>query len=249
MGATSTTTDLDLRGLAAPQPGAFKLRSGDIIFTTHYTDEIPGRAPTRAIYRVRAISAAGVPGFFFSEVIGPVYLPNVRALTAPNLIRVVATRQQKLDRGIAVEWTQAALDEDLRFEVEVRKTDVGAEPFTTAGVIARGTRPVYGRFRFVHADRVPGRRHEYRVIAVREALDPVDSTSTARRAIGNIPSASQIGVAISASPPASPLGVNATSGTATSSVHLAWINADSYDSLLVYRRARQDGLGSSGSPC
>ena len=50
MGATSTTTDLDLRGLAAPQPGAFKLRSGDIIFTTHYTDEIPGRAPTRAIY-------------------------------------------------------------------------------------------------------------------------------------------------------------------------------------------------------
>jgi hypothetical protein len=55
--ATSTTTDLDLHGLAPTQPGAFELRSGDI-FTTHYTDEISGRAPTRAIYRVRAMPRA-----------------------------------------------------------------------------------------------------------------------------------------------------------------------------------------------
>jgi hypothetical protein len=103
---------------------------------------------------------------------------------APILVRVVATRPQELDRGIGVEWTQAALDEDLRCEVEDREPDTGAAPFTTAGVIARGTRPVNGRFRFVHAYRVPGRRHEYRVIAVREALDPVGPTSTARRQSG-----------------------------------------------------------------
>jgi hypothetical protein len=78
VGATSTITDLDLCGLAATQPGGFEQRSGHIIFSTHYTDEIPGRAPTRAIFCVRAISAAGVPGFF-SEVIGPVYVPDVCA--------------------------------------------------------------------------------------------------------------------------------------------------------------------------
>jgi hypothetical protein len=234
-GATAATTDTDLRALAAAQPAAFELRSGDV-FATHHVDEIPGRAPTRAIYRVRAISAAGVAGLF-SGMIGPVHVPDVRPPPAPNLVRVVATRPEELDRAIAVEWTQAALDADLRFDVEMREPDTIAAPFTMVGAVARGTSPVNGRFRFVHPGRVPGRRYQYRLIAVREALDPTDPSGAARRAIRSLPSAARIGIAISASPPAPPLGFTATWDTATGSIRLAWTNADSYDTLLVYRRA------------
>ncbi|MFI7642291.1 hypothetical protein [Nonomuraea sp. NPDC049400] len=233
-GATVATSDAEIRALAAAQPGAFELRSGDV-FGTHYVDDLPGRAPTRAVYRVRAVSAAGVVGAF-SGVIGPVYVPDVRPPPAPNLTRVVATHPDDINGAIAVEWTQAALEADVRFDVEVRQSGA-AIPFTIAGVLARGTAPAGGRFRFVHPGRVPGRRYEYRVIAVREALDPGDPSGTARRSIRSLPSAVRTGAAISATPPDPPLDVTAVWDAATGSVHLAWTNAGAYDTLLLHRRA------------
>jgi hypothetical protein len=233
-GATAATSDAEIRALAAAQPGAFELRSGDI-FGTHHVDDLPGRVPTRAVYRVRAVSAAGVAGAF-SGVIGPVHVPDVRPPPAPNLVRVVATHPEEIDRAIAVEWTQAALNGDIRFEVEVREAG-GGRTFTSAGVVARGAAPIGGRFRFVHPDRVPGRRYEYRVIAVREALDPVDPSAAARRSIRSLPSAARIGVAVSATPPDPPFGVTALWDATTGSVRLAWSNAEAYDALLLYRRA------------
>lgn len=234
VGVTPATTDTDLRVLAAGQPGAFELRSGDI-YATHYLDEIPGRAPTRVVYLVRAVSAAGVAGLF-SGVIGPVHVPDVRPPPAPNLVRVVTPPPEEMDRVIVVEWTQAALESDLRFEVESREPNT-ASTFTTVGEVASGTAPVNGHFRFVHFDRIPGLHYEYRVIAVREALDPTDPSASARRAIRSLPSETRTGVAISASPLAPPVEVTATHDIDTSSIHVAWTNEDSYDILLVYRRA------------
>ncbi|GAA1869444.1 hypothetical protein [Asanoa iriomotensis] len=233
-GASAATNDAQLRALAAAQPDAFELRSGEV-FGTHHVDELPGLAPTRVVYRVRAVSAAGVAGVF-SGVIGPVYVPDVRPPPAPNLVRVVATKPAEADRGIAVEWSQAALDGDIGFEVEVRATDLAA-PFTTAGVVGPGATPVAGRFRFVHHNRIPGRRYEYRVVAVREALDPADPAAAARRPIRSHPSATRTGVAISTTPPGPPAGVTALWDAAMGAIRLTWSNAEAYDALLVYRRA------------
>jgi hypothetical protein len=141
-----------------------------------------------------------------------------------------------MESAIAVEWTQPAFDSDLRFEVEVRKPDT-ASPFATVGEVAQGTIPDNGHFRFVHIYLVPGLRYEYRVFAVREALDPADSSASARRAIRSPPSASGIGIAVSATPLAPPFEVNATQDTSTGSVHLTWSSGDDYDTLLIYRRA------------
>ncbi|WP_437878144.1 hypothetical protein [Sorangium sp. So ce513] len=231
-GATAATGDADLRALAATHPAAFELRTGDA-FATHHVDELPGRAPTRALYRIRAVSAAGVAGAF-SGIIGPVYVPDVRPPPPPNLLRVVATRPEELDRGLAVEWAQAALDPDIRFDVQVREAG-GA--FVAAGILPRGTAPIAGRFRFVHGGRVPGRRYEYRVVAVREALDPVDPSATLRRDVRSLPSVTRAGVAVSAAPLAPPAGLSATVDGATGAIQLAWTNADSYDAILIYRRA------------
>jgi hypothetical protein len=171
---------------------------------------------------------AGVPSTF-SGVIGPVYVPDVRPPPAPNLLQVVATRPEELDRAIAIEWSQPP-DPDVRFDIEVRE----AGPFVVAGQVPRGTSAPGGRFRFVHAERVPGRRYEYRVVSVREALDPIDPSATVRRDIRSLPSAVRPGVAISAFPPAPPTDLTATWDGA--SVHLTWTNGEPYDAVLVHRR-------------
>jgi hypothetical protein len=233
-GAGPGTPDADLRALAATQPGAFELRSGHV-FTAQHVDDLPGKAPTRAVYRVRAISTAGVAGEF-SDVIGPVHVPDVRSPVAPNLLRVVATRPDEADRAIAIEWAQAAFDGGIRFEVQVRD-DEATDPFAPVGVVPRGTAPADGRFRFVHQARVPGRRYEYRVVAVREALDPTDPSATARRDIRSIPSQARVGVAISSTPPEPPQGLTASWDATSGAVRLAWTNGESYDALFVHRRA------------
>jgi hypothetical protein len=125
------TPDADLRALAAMRPDTFELRRGHV-FTAHHVDDLPGKAPTRAVYRVRAVSTAGVVGAF-SDVIGPVYVPDVRSPVAPNLLRVVATRPDEADRAITIEWAQAAFDGGVRFEVQVRD-DGTTHPFAVPTV-------------------------------------------------------------------------------------------------------------------
>ena len=234
-GAGPQTTDAELRALAGTQPSAFVLRSG-AAFGTRFTDELPGRAPTRALYHVRAISAAGVASEF-SPLVGPVHVPDVRRPPPPNLVRVAAVPPAEAPRALAVEWTQPALTPDVRFDIERREADAGDARFALVASLPRGTVPVAGRFRFVHAGQIPGQRVEYRVTAVREALDPIDAGAAARRDIRSQPSQPRIGVAIAAGPLAPPIAFAATHDAATGSVRLSWTNDDSYLRIAVYRRA------------
>ena len=84
-------SDDDLRELAKHRPDAFELRSRHI-FATRYEDEIPGRVPTRVLYKVRALTQAGVPGPF-SGLLGPVHVPDIRRPPAPNLLCVGPPRR------------------------------------------------------------------------------------------------------------------------------------------------------------
>ena len=234
-GATPQTTDAQLRALASAQPSAFELRTG-AAFGTLYEDSLPGRAPARALYRVRAINTAGISGAF-SPLIGPVHVPDVRPPPPPNLLRVVAVAPAVEDRALAVEWTQSALTSDVRFEVERREASVPGARFENAGSVPAGTLAVNGRFRFVHSDQVPGCRVEYRVTAVREARDPIDPSGAKKRDIRSAPSAVRIGVAISAVPLAAPSDIAAVHDAGAGAVRISWANGDDYQSISIYRRA------------
>jgi len=88
---TGHLSDNDLRLLAKHRPNAFELRSRHV-FAPRYEDEIPGRVPTRVLYKVRALTQAGVPGPF-SELLGPVHVPDIRRPSAPNLLCVGPPRR------------------------------------------------------------------------------------------------------------------------------------------------------------
>jgi hypothetical protein len=228
-------SDADLRDRASAQPDAFELRS-DQVFGTSYTDAIPGRAPTRAIYQVRAVSVSGVPGEP-SEPIGPVHVPDVRRPPAPNLVRAVATPPDEADRTIAIEWRQPGRLDDLRFEVLARPVAPLEPGFEVVGIIPRGEAPdASGLFRFLHGQRTPGKPYEYRVDAVREALDPIDPAAVLRRDIRGAESATATAVAISATPLAPPSDFVAAWDTASAALVLTWTVDESYESIEVQRR-------------
>ncbi|WP_430421459.1 hypothetical protein [Methylibium petroleiphilum] len=227
--------DLALRaGAAAAPTSTFELRT-DQAFGTHFLDSLPGRAPTRAVYRIRAISAAEERGAF-SDVIGPVYVPDVRPPSQPNLLRVVAIDPVEQDSAIAIEWTQPGDQTDVRYEIEWREEQ--AATFQSAGTVARGAAvpAADGRFRFVHGARVPGRRYAYRVRSVREALDPIDPAAVARRDIESPPSVVRIGSAITALPLAAPDTLVFAVDAAAQSVSVTWVNQDVYDEIELWRR-------------
>ena len=226
--------DLALRAAAAAAPAStFELRT-DQAFGTHFVDSLPGRAPTRALYRVRAISAAEERGAF-SDIIGPVYVPDIRPPSQPNLLRVVAVDPAVQDSAIAVEWTQPGDQTDVRYEIEWREEQ--ATTFQSAGTVAPGTAPAAdGRFRFVHGARVPGRRYAYRVRSVREALDPIDPAAVARRDIESPPSLVRVGSAITALPLAPPDTLVFAVDAAAQTVSVSWVNRDAYDEIELWRR-------------
>lgn len=238
--ATVATSDADLRSLAAPSATAFELRS-DQIFAPRFTDPIPGRAPTRVLYRLRTIGLNGVPSAP-SDLIGPVYVPDVRQPPPPNLVRAVATKPEEADRTIAVEWTQSADTNDVRFDVYFRlgidaATPASASPFTLAGSVPRGTPPgAGGAFRFLHGERPPGKPFEYYVVAVREALDPFDPAATLRRDIAGPASARRTGKAISSTPLGAPTSLAAAYDATNNLVVLNWTVSDFYDRIEVQRK-------------
>jgi hypothetical protein len=232
-GATPASTDAELRTLAVAQPAAFEVRS-DRVFKTTYVDDLPGRAPTRALYRVRGVSAAGIAGPP-SAVIGPVYIPDVRPPPPPNVLRATAAAPAEADRAIAIEWTQAGPTADLRFEIFARP-DVDGTPYVLAGTLPRGTPSgAAGRFRFVHAAGQPGQRMRYRVESVREALDPIDPMATARRDIRSLPSEDRVACAISSVPLGAPSDLVAAKDGAE--VVLTWANQDGYERIEIRRKA------------
>jgi len=200
-GVGPATSDGELRSLAATA-ARFILRR-DQVFAPAYVDRIPGRAPVRALYRVRAVSPAGVPGDF-SEIIGPVHVPDVRAPAAPNLLRVAPLPPEEAERAILVEWTALA-GSDIRFEVWFAEAAASDGRLQLAGALPVGSVPdADGRFRFVHADRRPGRTVAYEVRAVREALDPVDPGATVTRDIASVPSRQLLASALRSGPLVAP---------------------------------------------
>jgi hypothetical protein len=236
-GATPATSKYNLRNLALANADAFELRSNQV-FGTSYRDSLPGRAPTRALYRVRAVNIAGVAGPP-SDLIGPVNVPDIRQPPAPNLFKVGATSPDEADRSIAVEWSQSGSLEDVRFDVFFRPGDVAdAGRFELASSIPRGTAPGQsGRFRFVHGGRTPGNRFTYQIFAVREARDPVDDTGAARRDITSLPSEQRSAVAFG--PLAPPANLAAAFDITSSTVLLTWQNPEEYESIEIWRR--EDG--------
>lgn len=236
-GSAPTTSDGNLRSLASGDARAFELRS-DQVFGSHYQDSLPGRAPTRALYRVRGISAGGIPGAW-SDLVGPVYVPDVRQPPAPNLLRAAAPSPAEADRAIVLEWTQAGPVDNVRFDVHFRPADApDSAAWARAGFLPVGTAPgAVGRYRFVHGELTPGKQFSYRVMAVRVAADPIDPAAAATRDIASQPSAIQTAFAISTSPLAPPVSLAGVYSAATGSVTLTWTNRDDYESIEVWRKA------------
>lgn len=234
-GVTPSTSDLALRSAAEAQPSRFELRA-DQIFANRYTDALPGRAPTRALYKVRAVSIAGVPGDW-SPVIGPIYVPDVRRPAAPNLLRFAPARQDEADRALVAEWTFSGPADGVRFDVYSRIAG-GSDPFLFAGSVPKNTAPdPTGRFRWLVSGRIPGRRYACQIVAVREALDPIDPAAAVTRDIAGLPSVEVTGVAISYGPLLGPSSITAALGATPGSVAIAWTNNDSYESIEVWRRS------------
>ena len=235
-GADGATSDADLRVLAERQADAFTLRS-DQVFAPLFTDLIPGRAPTRALYRIRSVGLNGERSAP-SDVIGPIYIPDVRQPPPPNLVRAVAVPPEEGDRTIAVEWTQGGDIADVRFDVYHRLASDASAPFALAGSVPRNSRAgPGGAFRFLHRDRPPGKAFGYQVVAVREAPDPIDPTATLRRDIASSPSTPRVGTAISSAPLAPPASLAATFDAAAGRVGLTWSPRDFYDRIEVRRKA------------
>jgi hypothetical protein len=235
-GATTATPDAALRTLADQDADAFALRS-DQVFAPSFVDSIPGRAPTRVLYRIRAIGINGERSDP-SGVIGPIYVPDIRQPPPPNLVRAVATVPDEADRTIAVEWTQGADLGDVRFDVWFRPATAASAAFVLAGSVPRNAPAgAGGAFRFLHRDRPPARPFEYRVVAVREALDPIDPAAVARRDIASAPSAARVGTAISSTPLAAPVLLTAVLDVLGNRVTLSWGVRDFYDRIEIRRKA------------
>jgi hypothetical protein len=229
-GAGTAADDAARQALAAAHPEAFALRSNQV-FAPPYRDELPGRAPTRAYYRVRAVGLNGTAGGF-SPVIGPVYVPDVRPPPPPNLLRAVAATDA--DRAIRVEWAQAGELDRVQFVVEQRPE--GGGPWSAVGTLA-GDASTTGRYAFVHAGVPPSRPFEYRVRAVRSVDDPIDPSGIAQRAITSLPSAIRVARAISRAPLGGATALAAVVDPGTGNVSLSWANGDAYEGIAIRRRA------------
>jgi len=232
-GAASAADDQARRQIASQHPEAFELRSGQA-FGTAYRDALPGRAPTRAYYRVRAVGLNGVAGAM-SGVIGPVYVPDVRRPPPPNVLRVNAVAPDKHDRAISIEWIQPGDLTGVHFDVEYSDGNGATAPYVLAGRVP-GTSPVgASTFRLVHDGRTPGKTYRYRVIAYREVADPVDPAGIATRKIASAPSEARSAVALSLTTIEPPSGVAAVVGP-NGAVSVTWSNRDAYEAITIRRR-------------
>jgi hypothetical protein len=230
---TRVTSDAELRALAAAA-GKFALRS-DRVFGTSFVDGLPGRAPVRGLYRVRAVSAAGSVGPF-SEIIGPVHVPDVRPPATPNLLRVAAVPPEEAERAIVVEWAARGVGADVRFEVWFADAEDTGGTMQLAGTVLAGSAANGdGRHRFLHGSRRPGKRHVYEVRAIREVLDPIDPTAVVRRDIAGLPSRRLSAAALVTGPLPAPESLAAEATLA--GVLLSWTESDAYEAIEVRRRA------------
>ncbi|GLR77736.1 hypothetical protein GCM10007856_04040 [Azospirillum oryzae] len=227
-------SDDDLRDLAARRLDLFERRSNQVI-GPRFTDRLPGRAPTRSLYRVRAISDTEEAGPW-SEAIGPIRVPDVRIAPPPNLLRatappVVDDRQRRL----RLEWTQGGPLDDLGFVVEV-SDGAGNDGWRLVADYLPGMLAAEENARFVAelVDQVPGKPTQFRVVAVRHALDPADPWGLARTRIRGLESNEVTAMALGELRPPTDLAARYLGDGA---IELTWRNRDEYRWIEVRRRA------------
>lgn len=237
LGCTPASADQDLVVAARPQKNAAFGRVSSSVFLPRFRDHLPGRAPTRAIYRVRGVSAAGTTGDWV--LIALVRVPDVRIPTRPSLL--VASPIPNEERSIVCTWTAAGLDKDFGFVIEVRDLE------TAPGKLSRWQRlldllpgsiapDATGRLSVQVGNRPPGRWQELRILAVRHALDPDDPRAIMTRRIEGEPSNV---LRVRAEGDLRPVQDLRVSISANGRAELRWRNSDRYEGLEL--RARPPG--------
>lgn len=252
-------TDSDLRDLAQMNLNAFDLVRGDV-FSESFIDHIPGRAPMRVLYKVRAISAGGVTGSW-SDLIGPVYVPDVRQPPAPNLMSAGPLRGEPetiepseddvevfeiknieeekpwppatVERAVELVWTQPGDEENINFEIEVTASPNEAWEVITNPMLSYSESD--SRYRCTISSRTPGKKIWFRVKSKRAVPDPADPMGVSLRHIESIPSKS-----LSTVPTGSmlrPESLSISKNTLTDEIILNWTNTDDYSRLEIGRKA------------
>jgi hypothetical protein len=228
-------TDAELLVDAVAASAEFELRT-DQAWSTSHLDELPGRAPARAVYLVRSVSAAGVASAF-SPPIGPVHIPDVRPPAAAEVAavrRAVPTATDDGARQVRVDLAGPELGgASIGCVVERRPAD-GSSPWVTVAdlapplsLTAGERRPVV---RVADADVQPGIDHHWRVVPYRVVPDPIDETGRLTRTIRGRPSTGRAGRSTGELlAPAAPRW--SAGGGAT----LTWRNPDLYDRIVVER--------------
>jgi hypothetical protein len=204
-------------------------------FLPRWTDYLPGKAPTRAVYRVRGITAAGVASDWL--VIALVRVPDVRIPPPPNFL-VARPPANGENRAIECTWTHAGPRAGIGFVIEARDHSAGLDPedgwqdLIELLPLAVALGPD-GRFRLNVGGQRPGCLQDLRICAIRHALDPDDPRAITLRRIRSVPSKTQQASATgNILGPTNLILVISADGVAT----LRWSNTDSYRNLEVQRR-------------
>ncbi|PSS58943.1 hypothetical protein [Pseudomonas sp. BBP2017] len=232
LGLTPQSADETLLDEAARQGAAFE-RISDAAIYPRFEDLLPGRAPTRAVYRVRGVSASGMAGDWL--IVALVWVPDVRI--APQPVPLGARPDPGRERAVICSWTQPGPVEGIGFRIEARPVlqgQVRDEDWTVVSELVPGSvAPVgAGRYTVTLQDRAPGFWQDYRVTAVRHALDPDDPRGRAIRRIMGAPSDPMRACAEGDLRPPEYLRANVSD---TGVVTLRWTKRDRYQAIEVRR--------------
>ncbi len=234
-------SDARLATDAAAREDLFELRTAEA-WTTSHIDELPGRAPLRAVYLVRPVSAAGVVGSF-SAPLGPVRVPDVRPPADAHIAAVrLATPTEIHDgtRAVTIDVIGPQLErDDVGYVVERRPADASGS-WTLVADIDPATQPETVGDRLAISiddlDVQPGLDHVWRTVPYRVVDDPIDDTGTTKRTIRGRRSRSVVGRSVGPVNPPTDLEWIARGGA-----RLRWVNGDRYQAIDVERLAGADG--------
>lgn len=232
LGLTPQSADETLLEEGAKQGAAFE-RISDAAIYPRCEDLLPGRAPTRAVYRVRGVSASETAGDWL--IVALVWVPDIRIPPQPVLLG--AYPDPGRNRAVICSWTQPGPVEGIGFRIEARPVlqgQVRDDDWTVVSELVPGSiAPLgAGRYNVALEDRVPGLWQEFRVIAVRHARDPDDPRGRAIRRIVGPPSAPMRACAEGDLRPPDNLRANVSD---TGVVTLRWTNRDRYQVIELRR--------------
>ncbi|WP_429527314.1 hypothetical protein [Pseudomonas frederiksbergensis] len=227
--------DALLHAAQAPTSDVAYERVTNAAFLPRWSDSLPGRAPTRAVYRVRGISAAGVASDW--QVVALVRVSDVRIAPRPSLLLSVPV--PGMERAILCRWVQPGPIEGIGFVIETRPivADTSADEgwcrvcdFLPSAIRSDDA----GRFQAVVPDCSPGLWQEFRIVPIRHALDPEDPRAQMLRRIDGWPSNPMRARANGElHPPENMRAVVSAAGIVT----LRWRSQDRYAGLELRRRA------------